>query len=97
MRLLAGFGGGVGDCGGAPVGDLVSPGPQGAAEAVDLGGQAGVLEVRGGLVHGGGAELGVVDVIDRAEGLFSGAGRRGPRRRGRLRRAGPVAGRARRR
>ena len=53
-----------------PVGDLVSPVRDGASQPVDLGGQAGVLEVLGELVDGGGAQVGVGDVIDASEGLF---------------------------
>ena len=53
------FGGGVGDFGGVPVGDLVPPARDGAAEPVDLFGQAGVLEVFGEPVDGRGAGLGV--------------------------------------
>ncbi len=93
-EVVGGFGSGVGDFGGVPVGDLGSPGSQGAVEPVDLCGHAGVLEVLGELVHGRGG-LGVVDVVDAAQGFFSGAGRRGLRRGGRRRRAGPAAGRGR--
>jgi hypothetical protein len=41
-----------------------------AAEPVELRGQAGVLEVADELFDGGGAHVGVCDVIDAAEGLF---------------------------
>ena len=69
-QVVGGLGGCVGDSGGVPVGDLVSPIPDGAAQPVDLGGQAGVLEVLSELVVGGGAQVGVGDVIDASEGLF---------------------------
>ena len=62
------------------------------AEPVDLGRHAGVLQVAGEALDGGGTELGVADFVDAAQGLFSGGGRRGPRRRGRRRRGGPAAG-----
>ena len=55
-----GFGGCVGDSGGVPVGDLVSPVPDGAAQPVDLWWHGGVLEVLGELVDGGDA----LDLID---------------------------------
>jgi len=90
-QVVGCFGGRVGDFGGVPTGHLGAACPQGAPESVDLVGQAGVLEAAGETVYGGGAEFGVVDVIERGEGLVSGAGRRGPRRRGRQRRAGSVA------
>ena len=92
-EVVRGLGGGVGDPGGVPVRELGAPGGDGAAQPVDLRRQAGVLEVGGELGDGLGADVGVVDVIDRAQGLFSGAGRRGPLRRGPRRRAGPAAGR----
>ena len=85
------FGGGVGDSGGVPVGDLGSPGGDGAPEPVDLFGHGGFLEVGGELGDGGGADFGAADVIGGPQGLFSGAGRRGPRRRGPRRRGGPAA------
>ena len=56
--------------GGVPVGDLSAPAPDGAGQPVDLCGHGGVLQVPGELVHGRGDHLGVVDVIDRAQGLF---------------------------
>ena len=69
-QVVGCFGGCVGDSGGVPVGDLVSPVPDGAAQPVDLWWHGGVLEVLGELVDGGGAQVGVVDVVDASEGLF---------------------------
>ena len=67
-QIVGGLGGCVGDSGGVPVGDLVSPVRDGASQPVDLGGHGGVLEVLGELVDGGGAQVGVVDVIGASEG-----------------------------
>ena len=69
-QVVGCLGGCVGDSGGVPVGDLGSPGGDGAAEPVDLFGQARFLEVGGELGDGGGADFGAGDVIDGPEGLF---------------------------
>ena len=69
-QVVGCFGGGVGDSGGVPVGDLGSPGGDGAPEPVDLFGHARFLEVGGELGDGGGADFGAGDVIDAAQGLF---------------------------
>ena len=64
------FGSGVGDACGVPVGDLVPPVPDGAAEPVDLWGQVWVLELAGDFGDCGSAEFGVGYVIDASQGFF---------------------------
>ena len=90
-QVVSGFGGAVGDPGGVPGRYLVPPVADGAAQAVDFGGQAQVLELAGDFGDCGGAEFGVGNVIDASQGFFSGARRCVPRRGGRLLRAGPAA------
>ena len=69
-QIVDRFGGSVGDAGVVPVDDGDLPAGQGAAQAAQFGravGVAQVLDEFGGVALG---ELGAVDVIEAAEGLF---------------------------
>ena len=69
-RIVGGLCGGVGDAGCVPVRDLGLPALQGAAQAVDLTGEAGVLQLPGEPFDGLGCGLVVWDRVDACDGFL---------------------------